>query len=180
MYIIKEGDIVRYEGDSSSMEERRRQPSFAIVNKIDTEKEPNIGIQLIPNNELLGVHYNLVRSIYVKKEHLLRLGFEEKLINNSNYYINKTLIVTKVVIYPKVNSTYFAGFRIIPKAPFKLKIEPYLTKEKEVDSDKLEVDFPQIATVNSLIKHCKSRGLFSQLSIDEIYNTLIKNENLFL
>lgn len=69
--MFKENEYVLYKGDYTTMDETRRSASLAIVDKIDEDKIPYIGLKLIPSEKLLGVDSSLVKILETESDHLL-------------------------------------------------------------------------------------------------------------
>lgn len=160
MYLFEKGEFVIYKGDMSTMQEERRKPSLAIVDRIDEDKFPHVGLKLVPKESFIGVEARLIRNILTERTHLLKLGFQEFEENNVKYYALGSVIIAEMVIYPKPRSVYFAGFRILPYKPFQFTAKPFI-ENNEVDENKLQETYPNMNNLNELISHLKALNLTS-------------------
>jgi hypothetical protein len=168
MYLFEENEYVIYKGDGTTLSESRRNPSLAIVNKIDEDKFPYVGLKLVPSGELIGAEARLVRNITTSEEALLKLGFQKTIVNRAEYYQFGDFIVVGIVLHPKPGHIYFAGFRHVPSIPLQFDATP-LIKDGEVREDALEQLFPNMHNLNRLVKYLNENRL-SNLSIQDAVN----------
>ena len=157
MYIFKVGELVKYQGDQQSVHPLRNRPFSAIVHEIHEDKFPWVNLQVILTNELVSVHARFIRSVQTKIEHLIKLGFKQKDIKDSTFFVHGAFIIADIVLYPRQNYMYHAGFRIVPSIPFKLVIEDYMVDE-DIDNEKFLSDFPHVDNLNFLLQEMKNRG----------------------
>lgn len=166
MYLFEENEYVIYKGDGTTLYEARRNPSLAVVEKIDEDKFPYVGLKLIPSGDQIGVEARLIRIIKTSEKALLKIGFQKTVINNRPHYNLGTLIIGEVVLFPAPGFVYFAGFRRLPSIPVQVDSSEVI-KAGEVDEDALERFFPNMHKLNYLVKYLNDNG-FSNMTILQI------------
>lgn len=167
MYIFEINDLVYYIGDLSDPLRNKR--SLAIVEKIDESKFPWIGVRLFPSNELIGVRYELIRSIETKEAHLKKLGFTENTIQNRLYFERDGVCISDIYVVIKPNHLYIPKFRIIPNLSFEIDLTKYLKDgtQDAIDDNKFNEDYPDANNLNHLIRTLNGMGIKTP-SIEEL------------
>lgn len=166
MALFEENEYVIYKGDGSTLYEPRRNPSLAIVDEIDDDKFPYVGLQLIPSGEKIGVEARLIRSIETTEKSLLKLGFQKHVNEKKEHYTLSNVIIGGVLLIPKLRSYYFAGFRLLPSIPVQINTDEVI-KDGEVQQETLETLFPNMHNLNHLVKYLNDNG-YSNMTIPQI------------
>lgn len=168
MYIFNRNDYVIYRGDYSTVDETRRKPSLAIVDNIDENKFPYVGLKLLPNEELMGVHASLVININTSEKYLEKLGFttvEEP--NGARHYTLGHVIIGGIVLYPAQNHIYSAGYRLFPSKPYTIEVDKIMMNGW-VNEEELENALPCMHNMNTLVTFLQQQGLTNK-TIPEIF-----------
>jgi len=163
--IYEIGDYVKYGGDYSTLDEIRREKSFAKI--LDIKKFDYYwlaGIELIPSKKKISCVIDRIRPIDTSEQYLKEIGFVEKTnqAGKKAFVMNDTVISSLAIniLHKHSNSVFISGFCI---ADFRnheiIDFEKY--KEDDfINAQKFYSDFKNANNINDLLQYLKKeKGL---------------------
>lgn len=166
------GDYVKYEGDSSTLEDRRRNPDFAKILQIEKFDDYWwVGVELLSSKEKISFSMNYLRPISLEEKHLVNLGFEKRPINLSpQYYVKGDVYISSIGFNLIIlNYHFISGFCLVDNisAFQNLDIADFFENNK-FNTKKFYEKYPSLYNINSLIEVLKEKSLINDDEIEEL------------
>ncbi len=160
---MNDGDFVRYEGDSTSLDPLRRNETIAkIISSVKNEDEWRVLLE-VNASESISCPINFVRPISTDKIHLKRLGFEEIVVDDKKRYVNNLGITISGMgggITIGNNTSYFVtGYCLGDLTNIKnTEMQNYINNEG-FDKNAFNMVYPNLNNINSVFRVLEENGV---------------------
>lgn len=158
--IYKEKDFVKYIGDYTTMEPIRRNEDFAQIVEIDkNESYWVVTLDLITSTSRIKCLLSSIRPISTEEIHLIRLGFNEVLLDNGKKYFQRDgIMLTSIgITFSQINYTFISGLCVGDLRNFtNTDIEKFIVNGK-FNVEKFYSIYSSVQNINQLFAEIASK-----------------------
>lgn len=155
------GDYVIYGGDYSTLDVTRREKDFA---KILTIKKFDyywfVGLELFNSKDKISCVIDRIRPINTSENHLIEIGFEEKIDNaGKKAYVMNDIVISSIIfqiIHEYSKSVFISGFCITDfRNEEMIDFEKY-QEDDFINMQKFYSDFKNANNLNDILYYLES------------------------